>query len=94
MEDATTSDGIVQRVEPLPANAAWYLVGALSLASMVAYVDRQILVLLFGPIKQAFGLSVTQVSPMVPLAAPCLWLAIKPFRESLADADAGFVRSY
>jgi len=68
MHGSKSSDELVRRVDPLPSHAAWFLVGALSLASMVAYVDRQILVLLFGPIKQDLGLSDTEVSLLVGLA--------------------------
>ncbi|MGC8536598.1 MAG: hypothetical protein ACP5QR_13885, partial [Rhizomicrobium sp.] len=41
---------------------AWFVVGALSLANMMSYVERQVPTLLFGPIKRSFGLNDTQVS--------------------------------
>jgi MFS family permease len=45
--------------------------------------------------ENLLGMSIiTNTLIMVPLAATCLWLAIKPYRTSLADADAGFVRTY
>jgi MFS family permease len=46
---------------PTPAYA-WFVVAALSLINMVSYVERQILTLLFAPIKRDFHLTDTQVS--------------------------------
>lgn len=52
----------------LSNKAAWFLVWALSFASMISYVDRQILTLLLGPIKADLKLSDTEVSLLVGLA--------------------------
>lgn len=54
--------------EYLSSRSAWFLVWALSLASMISYVDRQILTLLLGPIKTDLQLSDTEVSLLVGLA--------------------------
>ncbi len=63
---------------------AWYVVGVLTFASMVSFVDRQILTLLIEPIKQDLGISDTQVSLLGGLAfaifytimaMPIAWLA-------------------
>jgi MFS family permease len=45
---------------PRPA-VAWYATGVLTVAYTLAYVDRQILSMLVGPIKAELGLSDTQV---------------------------------
>jgi MFS family permease len=47
---------------PVSPAYAWFVVGALSLINMVSYVERQILTLLFTPIKRDFHLTDTQVS--------------------------------
>lgn len=41
---------------------SWYTVGVLMLAYTVAFIDRQIVTLLIGPIKQSFDVNDTQVS--------------------------------
>ncbi|MBX3485361.1 MFS transporter [Phenylobacterium sp.] len=45
-----------------PAGYVWFVVVALSLINMVSYVERQILTLLFAPIKRDFNLTDTEVS--------------------------------
>ncbi len=47
---------------------AWFVVGALALTNMVAFLERQIVTLLYGPIKASFGISDTQVSLLSGLA--------------------------
>lgn len=47
---------------------AWYTVGVLTLLYTFSFVDRQILTLLFGPIKQDLHISDTQVSLLSGLA--------------------------
>jgi MFS family permease len=54
--------------EPVPSACAWYTVGVLTLLYTFSYVDRQILTLLFGPIKQDLGISDTQVSLLSGIA--------------------------
>lgn len=42
--------------------AAWYVVGVLTFAYLISYIDRQILSLMVGPIKRDLGLTDTQFS--------------------------------
>lgn len=69
MTDTLASAGELRAAEQPRAQAGgWFLVGALSLASMVSYVDRQILTLMFGPIKADLHLNDTQISLLAGLA--------------------------
>lgn len=61
------------------------MVGALSLASMVSYIDRQILTLLFTPIKQDLQLTDTQVSLLAGLAFVLLYATVGLVMGWLAD---------
>jgi MFS family permease len=55
--------GLAQTAAAFPAvGQAWFVVIALSLINMVSYVERQILTLLFNPIKHDFHLTDTEVS--------------------------------
>ena len=49
------------RVEYPPAGRAWYMVGLLTVAYVVSFVDRNILGLLIDPIKADLGLSDLQI---------------------------------
>jgi len=61
-------------------------VGPVSVAIFTDYLYRD---------ESRVGLSIiTNTALLVPLAILALWLAVKPYRQSLADADAGFARSY
>lgn len=64
---------------------AWFMVGALSLASMVSYIDRQILTLLFTPIKTDLALTDTQVSLLAGLAFVLLYATVGLIMGWLAD---------
>lgn len=57
---------------PRPA-VAWYAVGVLIFAYLVALIDRQILTLLVQPIKRDLGLSDTQLSLLIGLAFAVLY---------------------
>ena len=46
-------------------NSAWYLVGVLMLAQTCSFIDRMIMGLMVGPIRQSFGISDTQFSSAV-----------------------------
>lgn len=71
---------------PLPATAyAWFVVGALSLVNMVSYVERQILTLLFTPIKRDFHLTDTQVSLLAGAAFVLFYVAFGLLFGRLAD---------
>lgn len=47
---------------------AWYVVGLLTLAYICSFIDRQIITLLVGPIKQDFGLTDTEMSYLLGLS--------------------------
>jgi MFS family permease len=49
-------------------NSAWYLVGVLMLAQTCSFIDRMIMGLMVGPIRQSFGISDTQFSLLAGLA--------------------------
>lgn len=51
-----------------PAPYAWYVVGVLTLAYMVSFLDRQVMALLIDPIRGDLGLSDTQISLLLGLA--------------------------
>ena len=48
--------------------SAWYLVGILMLAQTCSFIDRMIMGLMVGPIRQSFGISDTQFSLLAGLA--------------------------
>lgn len=65
----TPSDSPAARAQDQPsALYAWYTVGVLTLLYTFSFVDRQILTLLFGPIKHDLGISDTQVSLLSGIA--------------------------
>jgi MFS family permease len=71
---------------PLPrAGYAWFVVGALSLVNMVSYVERQILTLLFAPIKRDFHLTDTQVSLLAGAAFVIFFVLFGLLFGRLAD---------
>jgi MFS family permease len=47
---------------------SWYVLVVLTVAYTVSFIDRQILALMIGPIRQDFGISDTQVSLLIGLA--------------------------
>ena len=54
---------------PYPAaRYAWFVIGTLSLINMVSFLERQIITLMFGPIKKDFSLSDTEVSLLAGFA--------------------------
>ena len=64
---------------------AWYVVGLLTIAYAVAFVDRQVLNLLVDPIKADLALSDTQVSLLQGLAFMAAYIAFGPFFGRWAD---------
>ena len=54
-------DTAARRIQYLPAGRAWYMVGLLTVAYVVSFVDRNILGLLIDPIKADLGLSDLQI---------------------------------
>jgi MFS family permease len=47
---------------------SWYVVGVLTLAYILSFIDRQIITLMIGPIKQDLGLTDTQMSYLIGLS--------------------------
>lgn len=64
---------------------AWFVVLALALTSMVAFLERQIVTLLYGPIKADFGISDTQVSLLSGMAFILFAAVFGLFFGRLAD---------
>jgi MFS family permease len=65
----------VKTQQPRPARDAypeaayaWYVVGVLTLAYMVSFLDRQVMALLIDPIRGDLGLTDTQISLLLGLA--------------------------
>ena len=71
--------------EVRPGKAAWYLIFVLTLAFTLSFVDRQVLNLLVGPIKQDTGLSDTQVSLLQGFAFTVSYILMSPIFGRLAD---------
>jgi len=66
---ATTGGMVVSQTSPRHSPAyAWYVVGLLTLAYVCSFIDRQIITLLVGPIKQDLGLTDTQMSYLLGLS--------------------------
>ncbi|MFN2099914.1 spinster family MFS transporter [Altererythrobacter sp. MF3-039] len=63
----------------------WYVVGVLTFAYLVSFLDRQILALLIGPIKADFDLSDTQISLLIGLAFGIFYVVMGIPLGRLAD---------
>lgn len=63
----------------------WYVVIFLTAASTLAYIDRQILALMVGPVKRDLGLSDTQIGLLVGLAFSLFYCAVTVPMAWLAD---------
>jgi MFS family permease len=71
---------------PFPsAGYAWFAVGSLSLINMVSYIERQILTLLFAPIKRDFHLTDTEVSLLAGAAFVIFFVLFGLLFGRLAD---------
>lgn len=68
-----------------PAAYAWFVVGALSIVNMMSYVERQILTLLFAPIKRDFQLTDTEVSLLAGAAFVIFFVVFGLLFGRLAD---------
>ena len=66
--DAKTQQSVSARDEYPEAPYAWYVVGVLTLAYMVSFLDRQVMALLIDPIRRDLDLSDTQISLLLGLA--------------------------
>ena len=54
----------------------WYVVGVLTFAYLVSFLDRQILALMVGPIQQDLMLTDTQMSLLMGLAFSIFYIFI------------------
>lgn len=71
---------------PFPAASyAWFAVASLSLINMVSYIERQILTLLFAPIKRDFHLTDTEVSLLAGAAFVIFFVLFGLLFGRLAD---------
>jgi len=75
MSDAEKASRDVKTQQPVGGNDgypeaayAWYVVGVLTLAYMVSFLDRQVMALLIDPIRRDLALSDTQISLLLGLA--------------------------
>ncbi|MDX2142670.1 MAG: MFS transporter [Rhodospirillaceae bacterium] len=64
---------------------AWYVVGVLSVTSIIAFIDRQIINLQVEPIKQDLGISDTQISLLQGFAFVLFYTAMAIPLGRLAD---------
>jgi MFS family permease len=60
--------GVIAQPSPSSSAYAWYVVAVLTFVYMTAFVDRQIVSLLVGPIKQTLGVTDTQMGLLQGLA--------------------------
>lgn len=68
-----------------PATRAWYVVGLLTFAYIISFIDRQILSLLIEPIRQDMGLSDFQMAWIGPPAFAICFLFFGLVFGNLAD---------
>lgn len=62
MPTGTPTDAVMRKARQVVSASAWYVVGVLTLAYLISYIDRQVLSLMVGPIKRDLGLTDTQFS--------------------------------
>ncbi len=67
---------------------AWYVVSLLTLASIISYLDRQILAMMIGPVRRDLGISDVQVSLLLGLAFTLLFTLTTLPAARLADQMA------
>lgn len=82
---ATSAPAAAKAVAFPNAGYAWFAVAALSLVNMVSYVERQILTLLFAPIKRDFSLTDTEVSLLAGAAFVIFFVLFGLLFGRLAD---------
>jgi MFS family permease len=100
MNEATAATPPVEdRLAPTTPRVAWLALGALTLANVAGFVDRQILSLVAEPIRKDLSLTDTQVSLLMGLgfvvvssilAVPLGWVADTRSRRGLLAAGAAF----
>jgi MFS family permease len=66
--DVKTQQSGTGRDDYPEAGYAWYVVGVLTFAYMVSFLDRQVMALLIEPIRHDLGLTDTQISLLLGLA--------------------------
>ncbi len=71
--------------EPFSTAYAWYVVGVLTLAFTISFIDRQILSLLVQPIKQDLGVSDTQIGLLAGFAFAIFYSVLGVPIARLAD---------
>src|SRR5688572_9383429 len=64
---------------------AWFVVGALAMCNMLSMVERQLMSLMFAPIKKDFDLTDVEVSLLYGLAFSVLLVCFGLFIGRLAD---------
>ena len=74
------------RAEGSSSRYAWYVVGVLTLANVLGFIDRQILSLLVAPIRRDLGLSLTQMSYLIGLPFAIFFTVMALPLGRLADA--------
>lgn len=68
-----------------PSAYGWYVVGILTVAYVVSFLDRQIMALLVEPIRGDLGLSDTQISLLLGLAFAIFYTLLSIPMGRLAD---------
>lgn len=88
--EAARQGGLVPPDAPAPGafstRYAWYVIGVLLLAQMFSFLDRMIMGLLVGPIRQTFEISDTQYSLLAGLAFSLFYATMGLPLARLADA--------
>src|SRR5689334_11499671 len=64
---------------------AWYVVFVLTLVYSISYVDRQMLSLLIGPIRQDLGISDTQIGLLTGFAFAAMYAVLGVALGRIAD---------
>ena len=65
---------------------AWYVVIVLTLVYIFAYLDRQILNLLVGPVRKDLGISDTQISLLIGIAFAAFYVTFGLPMGRIADS--------
>lgn len=79
---------VVGAPAPLRLGYAWYVVGVLVLAQTFSFLDRMIMGLLVGPIRESFQISDTQYSLLAGLAFTLFYAAMGLPLARIADAGS------
>lgn len=87
---ASTGEGAAAPSDRTPASLvyAWYVVGVLLLAQAFSFLDRMIMGLLVGPIRETFQISDTQYSLLAGLAFSLFYAVMGLPLARIADASS------